>query len=51
MKWLIATEDWTLEDFPFSWHDKTLLVLDLIYVSILSVFVNNTFIENISIFL
>ncbi|KAL5677941.1 hypothetical protein ACJX0J_014072, partial [Zea mays] len=29
--WLIATEDWTLEDFPFLWHDKTLLVLDLIY--------------------
>ena len=29
------------EDFPFSWHDKTLLIPDLIYVSILSVFVNN----------
>lgn len=31
----------TKEDFPFPWHEKILVTLDLIYASILCVFVNN----------
>jgi hypothetical protein len=37
MKGLIPTKD----DFSLPWHDKILLTLDLIYASILCVFVNN----------